>query len=53
MQDLITATLFAVILATSPHPVLFVLTTLVLIAALGSRLFFVWHLSHKKGRRYV
>lgn len=52
MQDLLTAGIFAIVLATSPHPVMFLLTFAIIMAALYARLWFIWHLPHRRGGKY-
>lgn len=55
MQDLLIACVFAVLLATSPHPVAFILCSVILAITFGFRLFIAVYLPHKRGhgRRYL
>ena len=52
MHDLLTAGIFAIVLATSPHPAMFLLTFAILMAALYARLWLIWHLPHRRGGKY-
>lgn len=50
MLDLLAASLFIIFLVTTPHPVLFVVSAVLIWMSLNFRLFIVFRLPHRKRR---
>lgn len=53
MLDLIAASLFVVFLLVSPHPVLFVVSAVLIWMSLNFRLFIIFRLPHRDKRKRV